>query len=90
MIGNEERSLLAFTKASYTAAVTVAIPFSALIAAFPKDMHHIGADAASYLPSFIAFFICGILEARMESPREWYLAIPKIMLAMLFVWPVHW
>lgn len=35
VLGNKEKSMLAFTKHFYTAAVTVAIPLSALIASFP-------------------------------------------------------
>eukprot|EP01051_Picozoa_sp_SAG22_P011811 SAG22_NODE_1170_length_5261_cov_96.345796_2_plen_129_part_00 len=83
IIRPKEKRTLAFTKQIHTTAVAVAIPLSAFIASFPQEVHYISADGASSAPSFIAFFICGILEARAEGDARWRSFVPKVLLCML-------
>jgi hypothetical protein len=128
VLGNKEKSLLAFTKHAHTTAVAVAISLSVLIASFPVwwGMHlcwidtgvenhvpratldfrtgfvdfvtnsrygqeqttHMNSDVASSWPSFIAFLICGTLEARMDSPAKWLSSVPKILFMFFWMIPV--
>ena len=65
--------------------VTVAIPLSVFIASFPVEVHHIEPDWACSHPSYVVFLVCGVMEARMDTPEKWHTSVPMICVMFFFI-----